>query len=202
MKTNGREEGDGCKEAIKRRKAEAEHPEAMMGNGRGPMELSKAGEESEESRLRKTVRYLKELSNMENKESGKTQKVVEVAEGDVNEEEEEWMTEEEPRQGYEGGDLDPEQVRQSREEEMNYMVKTLKMFEFGSWEDATSRTSKMPTTTTWVGPRRTTLENIRQMQIGGARLQTKACRTKRRLVRGDAIAGSEESFVRVRCGCA
>ena len=28
---------------------------------------------------------------------------------------------------------------------MNYMVKTLKMFEFGSW-DATSRTSKMPTT--------------------------------------------------------
>ena len=36
-----------------------------------------------------------------------------------------------------------------REEEMNNMVKTLKMFEFGSWEDATSRTSKMPTTTRW-----------------------------------------------------
>ena len=33
---------------------------------------------------------------------------------------------------------------------MTYMVKTLKMFEFGSWEDATSRTSKMPTTTKWV----------------------------------------------------
>ena len=33
---------------------------------------------------------------------------------------------------------------------MNYMIKTLKMFEFGSWEDATSRTSKMPTTTKWV----------------------------------------------------
>ena len=68
----------------------------------------------------------------------------------MNEEEEEWMTEEEPRQGDEGGDLDPEQVRQGREEEMNCMVKTLKMFEFGSWEDATSRTSKMPTTTKWV----------------------------------------------------
>ena len=27
---------------------------------------------------------------------------------------------------------------------MNYMIKTLKMFEFGSWEDATSSTSKMP----------------------------------------------------------
>ena len=57
------------------------------------------------------------------------------------------MTEEEPRHGDEGGDLDPEQVRQGREEEMNYMVKTLKMFEFGLWEDATSRTSKMPART-------------------------------------------------------
>ena len=35
---------------------------------------------------------------------------------------------------------------------MNCRIKTLKMFEFGSWEDATSRTSKMPTTTKWVGP--------------------------------------------------
>ena len=84
------------------------------------------------------------------KESGKTQEIVEVAEVEVNEEEEEWMTEEEPRQGDEGGDLDPEQVRQGREEEMNYMVKMLKMFELGSWEDATSRTNKMPTTTKWV----------------------------------------------------
>ena len=73
-----------------------------------------------------------------------------MAEVEVNEEEEAWMTEEEPRQGDEGGDLDPEQVRQGREEEMNYTVKTLKMFEFGSWEDATSRTSRMPTTRKWV----------------------------------------------------
>ena len=107
----------------------------------------KAGEESEESRLRKTLRSLKELDNKENKkESGKTQEIVEVAEVEVNEEEEDWMTEEEPRQGDEGGDLDPVQVRQGREEEMNYMVKTLKMLEFGSWEVATSRTSKTPTT--------------------------------------------------------
>ena len=33
---------------------------------------------------------------------------------------------------------------------MNYMVKTLEMFEFGSWEDATSSAGKMPTTTKWV----------------------------------------------------
>ena len=107
----------------------------------------KAGEESEESRLRKTVGYLKELDRMENKVSGKAREVVEVAEVEVNEEEEEWMTEEEPRQGDEGGDLDPDQVRQFREEDMNYMVKTLQMFEFGSWRDATSRAGEMPTTT-------------------------------------------------------
>ena len=33
---------------------------------------------------------------------------------------------------------------------MNYMIKTLKMSEFGLWEDATSRTSKMLTRTKWV----------------------------------------------------
>ena len=39
------------------------------------------------------MRFLKELDKMENKkESGKTQEVVEVAEVEVNEEEEEWMT--------------------------------------------------------------------------------------------------------------
>ena len=67
----------------------------------------KAGEESEESRLSKTVRYLKELDKMENKKgSAKSLEVVEVAEVGVNEEEEEWMTEEESRQVEEGGDLD------------------------------------------------------------------------------------------------
>ena len=79
------------------------------------------------------------MDKMENKkESDKVQEVVEEVEVEVNEEEEEWMK------------MDPEQVRQGREEEMNHMVKTLKMFEFGSWEDATSRTSKIPTTTKWV----------------------------------------------------
>ena len=60
--------------------------------------MRKAGEESEESRLRNTVRYLKELDKMENKkESGKVQEVMDVAEVEVHEEEEEWMTEEESR---------------------------------------------------------------------------------------------------------
>ena len=76
------------------------------------------------------------------------------------------MTEEEPRHGDDGGDLDPEQVRQGREEEMNYMIMTLKRFEFGAHDFKPKR------------------------------------ETKRRLFRGDASAGSEEGFVRVRCGCA
>ena len=42
------------------------------------------------------------------------------------------MTEEESRHVEEGGDLDPEHVRQGREEEKNYMIKTLGMFEFVS----------------------------------------------------------------------
>ena len=33
---------------------------------------------------------------------------------------------------------------------MKYMVKTLEMFQFGSWEEATLRAGKAPTTTKWV----------------------------------------------------
>ena len=46
--------------------------------------------------------------------------------------------------------MDPEHVRLGREEEMNYMVKTLGMFEFGSWQAATSKAGKAPTTTRWI----------------------------------------------------
>ena len=115
---------------------------------------------------------------MENKESGKTQEIVEVAEVEVNEEEEEeeWMTEEERRQGDHGCDLDPEQVRQGREEEMNFMVKTLKMFlirivgrcDIKNEQDA--HDNEMGRS----GQEGRQWKNIRQMQIGGARLQTKA----------------------------
>ena len=86
---SGREGGDGCKEATKKRKAEEEHQEDPERDDgiwmRTDGNKRKAGEESEESRLRKTVRYLKELDQMENKkESGKAQEVVEVAEVEVN----------------------------------------------------------------------------------------------------------------------
>ena len=83
--------------------AEEEHPEDPEHDDGKWMRTDgnkrKAAEESEESRLRKTVRYLKELDKMENKkESCKTQEVGEVAEVEVNEEEEEeWTTEEEPQ---------------------------------------------------------------------------------------------------------
>ena len=97
---------------------------------------------------------------MENKKgAGKTQEVVEVAEVEVNEEEEEWMTEEEPRRCDEGGDLHPEQVRQCLGEEMNYKVKTLKMFEFGSWGrcDIKERARYPRQRDGSIGPRRTTV---------------------------------------------
>ena len=51
----------------------------------------------------------------------------------------------------EEGDLDPEQVRQGREEEeMNCMVGTLRVLEIGSWEETTSKAGKAPTTTKWI----------------------------------------------------
>ena len=75
---------------------------------------------------------------------------MELAEVEVNEEEVEWRTEGETQFEGEGCDLDPEQVRQGREGEMNYMVKTLGMFEFCSWEEATSKAGKAPTTTKWI----------------------------------------------------
>ena len=49
--------------------------------------------------------------------------------------------------------MDPEQVRQGREEEMNCMVKKLEMLEFGSWEEATSisnQDARVRGTTGWL----------------------------------------------------
>ena len=74
---------------------------------------------------------------------------MELGDVEVNVEEVERRTEGETQVEEEGCDLDPEQVRQGREE-MNYMVKTLGMLVFGSWEEATSKTGKVPTTTKWI----------------------------------------------------
>ena len=68
-----------------------------------------------------------------------------------------------------------EQIRQGREEEMNDKMKTLGMFEFGSWLEATSRAGKAPTTTTWTRG------------------------SEGRLVRTDATTGGNESIVCIRC---
>ena len=46
--------------------------------------------------------------------------------------------------------MDPVAQRAGREEEVEYMVNTLKMFEFGSEEEAWARGGKRPTTTKWV----------------------------------------------------
>ena len=46
--------------------------------------------------------------------------------------------------------MDPEQVKIGRKEEVEFMVKKLDMFEFGTYEEAVSRGGKPPTTTKWV----------------------------------------------------
>ena len=88
---SGHEGGDRCKET----RAEEEHSEdPERGDGkwmRTEGNKRKAGEgETEESRLRKTVRYLKALARAEStKEPDKAQEVVDVTEVEVNEDEEE-----------------------------------------------------------------------------------------------------------------
>ena len=67
-----------------------------------------------------------------------TQEVVEEVE--VNEEEVEWRLDGGAQFEEQGGDLNPAQVRPGREEEMNCMVKTLGMFDFGSWQEAITAT--------------------------------------------------------------
>ena len=91
------------------------------------------------------MKYLTSLRRSEAKKE--SEGVVDMAEVEVNEEKVERRTEGERRSwGEAGGDLDPEQVQQGREEEMNDMVKTLGMFDCGSWEEATSKVGKAPTT--------------------------------------------------------
>ena len=106
----------------------------------------KAVEEHEGCMVKKTVKYTKTVQKAEAKREG-VQEIVEVAEVVVNVEESEWRAEEEAQVEGEGDDLDPEQVRKGREEEMNYMVRTLEMFEFGSLEEAMAKAGEVPTST-------------------------------------------------------
>ena len=94
------------------------------------------------------MQYLKTLSRLERKKGAKEMQGVEVNEL----EEVEWRTEEKEELQFEteGSAMDPAQVRQGREVEINYVVKAMEMFEFGSWEDAVTRGGKVPTTTKWV----------------------------------------------------
>ena len=72
----------------------------------------------------------------------------------------------------EGGDLDPEQVQQSREEKMSYMVKTLGMFDLGSWEEATSKAAKASATTKWIDRMKKNDDGRRRWRRREQRLQT------------------------------
>ena len=104
----------------------------------------------------------------------------------------EWRTEGKAVFEEEGGDLDLEQVRQGREKEMNYIVKTFGMFEFGSWQEATSEKQAR------LRPRRNgSTECRRPTSVVRCRLRFQTTRrvSQGRLVRGDACAGGKESAV-------
>ena len=47
-------------------------------------------------------------------------------------------------------ELDPVQVQQGRREDLEFVIKTPQMFEFGSLQEAMSRGGIPPTTTKWV----------------------------------------------------
>ena len=72
-------------------------------------------------------------------ENCEEQEVVDLAEVEVNEESVRWRKEVETQTEEEGAVSDPEQVRRAPEEEMNFMVRTLEMFDFGSWEEASRK---------------------------------------------------------------
>ena len=142
---------------------------AKMGNGRGRKEI--CGKRNK--KRKKTAKYSKTLEKAEaKKESEETQEVVELAE--VNKEEESaWKIEEEPQFEEDGSDMDPEQAKKGREEEVK--VKTLDVFEFGSWEapdhDEMARSCKEG--------RRT---RIREMPTRGALILAKTRRSEGGLV--------------------
>ena len=112
------------------------------------------GQQAEDNRRRgrehveANCEVLETLERAEDKnESEETQETVELAEVEVNEEEAEWRSEVQTKLGEERAHLELEQVRQSLKEEMNYVVKTLAMFEFDWGQDSTSSGSKASTAT-------------------------------------------------------
>ena len=83
--------------------------------------------------LKNTEKCFETLEKAEaRKESEEIEEVVAVAEVGVNEEEIEWRTEEVARCEEDGTAGDPEHAKKGREEEADYMVKTLEMFVLGS----------------------------------------------------------------------
>ena len=92
---------------------------------------------------RKPLKYLKKLDRAESR--------AETAEVNVNEEDLDMegasgLQAEEREQ-----ELDPIQLQKGRREGLEYMPKTLQMFELGSLQEAMSRGGNAPTTTKWVG---------------------------------------------------
>ena len=174
----------------KKRKADEEHsedPERSDGKcvrSEGPKR--KGEDEDEESRLKKTIKYLKKLDEAEANAG--------IAEVEVNEEDPdaEGAGEMQAEEGEQ--ELGPVQVQQERKKELQYIIKTLQLFEFGSLQEATSRGGKAPTTTKWVDRTRKDDDGKEFVRCGlvARDAKPKPRRTEGRLVCGDATAGGEE----------
>ena len=110
----------------------------------------------------KAKKYLKKLDKQEKREYKKRQREGDQDEGRVdmvsekvgemavNEVEVEDMMGEEAEETWDAEELDPKQVEAGRKEEVDFMVGKLRMFEFGSYDEAVRRGGKVPTTTKWV----------------------------------------------------
>ena len=87
--------------------------------------------------------------------------------------------------------MDEEQVKVGRKGEKDFMVDKLKMFEFGSYEEAVRRGGKAPTTTKWVEGWKAAEEGGRFVRcpLVGQRLQEEMHRRKGGYVCSDAAVG-------------
>ena len=95
-------------------------------------------------------------------------------------------------------ELDPEEVKKGREDEVQFMVDKLGMFEFGTLEDARKRRGgRTPTTTRWLDGRKVGddgKEFVRSRLVGRD-FKAKGGQGARRIIRSDAAPGSEEGLV-------
>ena len=154
-----RDDGDGDGEDERANDSTSKEPDGPNVVTSGPSSFSQK-REAEDVSEEKTEKFLRKLDRREKKrkerEGGQDDEEgineVRVAGHVVNEEVMEVTAEADQWGEIEDSEdeLDPKQVTIGRQEELEFMVGRLSMFEFGSYEEAIQRGGKEPTTTKWV----------------------------------------------------